>query len=402
MKKRKSIILIFFLFIILIYVCNIDSIPSRIILLEDEPLDINTLFGVNINPINNEVIETWKSGDVRSNNMEVSLFDKIPIKEVSVTTLPKMNVVPLGNLIGLRLYTSGVLVVGMSEVQNESNMMVRPYENSEIKEGDTIIEINDLEINSIDKLRDVVNTSGGNDLIIKYIRDGSIMTSTIKPVKGANEDEYKIGLWVRDSATGVGTISFYDPESGKFAALGHGIIDIDTGNLIEIESGEVVSSDIISIDKAKVGQPGEIKGSITNGISLGDVDSNTDFGIYGNLSNLSSLGIDKNSTLEVANRNEINLGEASILCCLDGNSVDEYKIEIESIDKNNNLDNKSMQIKVVDDELISKTGGIICGMSGSPIIQNGKLIGVVTNVLVSNAKIGYGVFADLMVKEMLK
>ncbi len=401
MKIKKAIILIFFLFIIFMYVCNITNIPSKMVLMDGESLNINTLFGIEIKTINRGIIETWESGDVRTNNMSVSLFGAIPLKDITVTTLPEISVVPLGNLIGLKLYTNGVLVVGMSEIEGESNEFVKPFENCDIKEGDTIVEINNYEIDSVETLKSVVNSSKGNDLIIKYVRDGTVLTSTITPVK-ASESEYKLGLWVRDSATGVGTISFYDPETGKFAALGHGIFDTDTEELIDIESGELVTSNIVSINKAKVGEPGEIKGSIANGVLLGEVNSNTEFGIYGNLSNLSSLGIDTSKTMEIGIRDEIKIGEASILCDLDGQGVKEYRVDIQRIDKNNNSDNKSMQIKVTDEALKEKAGGIICGMSGSPLIQNGKLIGVVTNVLVSNPEIGYAVFADLMVKEMMK
>ena len=401
MRVKKSIILIFFLFVIFMYVCNIDNIPSRVILMDNEKMRINTLFGVNIVPKNRNVIETWKSGEVETESMEVNLLGVVPVKEISVTTLPRLSVVPLGNIVGLKLYTNGVLVVGMSEVESESNEFVKPYENSEIKEGDMIFEINDHEIDSIETLKSVVNSSQGDDLIIKYFRDGSVLTSTIKPVKGT-EDDYKIGLWVRDSATGVGTISFYVPESGKFAALGHGIIDVDTGELIDIEVGDLVTSNIISVEKAKVGNPGEIKGSISNGVNLGVVENNTNFGLYGSLNNLSSLGIDINNCIDIANRDEIVEGDAYILCDIDGNGVMEYSVDVTEIYLNNNYDNKSFQIKVNDSELIEKTGGIICGMSGSPIIQNNKLIGVVTNVLVSNPEVGYGVFGDLMVKEMMK
>ena len=400
MRVKKSIILIFFLFVIFMYVCNIDNIPSRVILMDNEKMRINTLFGVNIVPKNRNVIETWKSGEVETESMEVNLLGVVPVKEISVTTLPRLSVVPLGNIVGLKLYTNGVLVVGMSEVESESNEFVKPYENSEIKEGDMIFEINDHEIDSIETLKSVVNSSQGDDLIIKYFRDGSVLTSTIKPVKGT-EDDYKIGLWVRDSATGVGTISFYVPESGKFAALGHGIIDVDTGELIDIEVGDLVTSNIISVEKAKVGNPGEIKGSISNGVNLGVVENNTNFGLYGSLNNLSSLGI-INNCIDIANRDEIVEGDAYILCDIDGNGVMEYSVDVTEIYLNNNYDNKSFQIKVNDSELIEKTGGIICGMSGSPIIQNNKLIGVVTNVLVSNPEVGYGVFGDLMVKEMMK
>ena len=231
---------------------------------------------------------------------------------------------------------------------------------------------------------------------------GEILTSNIKPIK-TNANEYKLGLWVRDSASGVGTISFYEPNSKRFAALGHGISDVDTGELLNIETGEIVTSNIVNINKGKKGIPGEIKGSISNGTKLGEVNENTNFGIFGNLENETVLLNEKyKEGVEIAIRDEISLGEAKILCTVDNNKTEEYTVEIIEIDLDNNTNNKSMKLKITDERLINKTGGIICGMSGSPIIQNGKLIGVLTNVLVSDPEIGYGVFSDIMIKKMMR
>ena len=199
---------------------------------------------------------------------------------------------------------------------------------------------------------------------------------------------------------GVGTITFYEPETKKFAALGHGILDVDTNKLINIGKGELVTSKILSIVKGENGKPGEIKGSIESGISIGEINKNTFFGIYGKINNPTPLNINTKNTLEVANRNEIKIGEASILSTLDDTGPQEYKINIEKIYYNNNSNNKSMLIRVTDEKLIEKTGGIIQGMSGSPITQNGKFIGAITHVLVNDSKKGYAVFGDMMLKQM--
>ena len=180
---------------------------------------------------------------------------------------------------------------------------------------------------------------------------------------------------------------------------GHGITDIDTGELINIASGEFVTTRILNITKGESGNPGKIQGTIENQINIGDIDKNTKFGIYGKVDNLSGLSIDTSKEMEVATRNEIQLGKATILCSLDNKTVQEYEIEIEKIFKENNYDNKSMEIKVTDESLLEKTGGIIQGMSGSPIIQNGKFIGAVTHVLVNNPEEGYAVFGDIMLKQ---
>ena len=180
---------------------------------------------------------------------------------------------------------------------------------------------------------------------------------------------------------------------------GHGITDIDTGELINIASGEFVTTRILNITKGESGNPGKIQGTIENQVNIGEIDKNTKFGIYGKVDNLSGLSIDTSKEMEVATRDEIQLGKATILCSLDNKTVQEYEIEIEKIFKENNYDNKSMEIKVTDSRLLEKTGGIIQGMSGSPIIQNGKFIGAITHVLVNNPEEGYAVFGDIMLKQ---
>lgn len=395
MKKFKNVITIIFLFIVYIYVANISLIPKEIVLLEGEELNLKKMFGI-------QTVETAKTSNNNYNvsNLEVNMFGSIPLKDVKVTVIDDIEVIPIGKIIGLKLYTNGVLVVGMSEIEDCNNNLIKPYQNTDIKEGDTILKINENEIQDIDVLKEVVNKSEGENLKLTILRDGSILTSNITPVK-TDDKEYKLGLWVKDAATGVGTMTYYEPNSKSFAVLGHGITDSDTNNLINIESGELVTSKVISIKKGEIENPGEIKGTILNQQTIGRVSKNTQFGIYGTLDNLTSLNIDTSKKMKVALRDEIKIGEAKIICSLDNsNKTKEYSIEIEKIYYDNDYNNKSMLIRVTDPELIDKTGGIIRGLSGAPIIQNGKFIGAVTNVLVSNPEIGYAIFGDLMVKEM--
>ena len=286
----------------------------------------------------------------------------------------------------------------MSEIEGEDNKKYKPYENTGIEEGDTIVKANNVQINTTDDLINTVNNSNGKEIKLEYISDEETKECSILPVKQEN-NEYKLGLWVRDSAAGVGTVTFYDPETKTFGALGHGISDIDTGELIDIASGEFVTTRILNIEKGENGTPGKIQGSIEKQENIGTINKNTRFGIYGTVNNLNSLNLDNSKEVEVATRDEIKKGKATILCSLDNNKPKEYEIEIEEIYKDNNYDNKSMEIKVTDKELLEKTGGIIQGMSGSPIIQNGKLIGAITHVLVNNPEEGYGVFADIMIKQ---
>ena len=330
-------------------------------------------------------------------NFKLSLFDNIFVKEIKVDVIPKTTVIPVGSIAGVKLYTDGVLVVGMSEIEGIDNQKYKPYENSGIKEGDTILEIDNNKISTTEELMKKVNDSKGKEVQIKYLQESQTKQCSIQPVKMYN-NEYKLGLWVRDSAAGVGTVTFYEPSTKSFAALGHGITDIDTEKLISIASGEFVTTKVLNITKGESGNPGKIQGTVENQKNIGIISKNTKFGIFGKVENLSNLNIDASKKMEVAMREEIKIGKATILCNLDGKKIEEYEIEIQKIYTENNYNNKSMQVKVTDERLIEKTGGIIQGMSGAPIIQDGRIIGAVTHVLVNDPTRGYGIFIETMLE----
>ncbi len=383
MKKTFKILLIVCLFFLYAYVYNIAAIPQNIILSEGEKINFKLALGLGLQ--NSDDYEaTWVSSNlnkskVGNNKVELKLFNSIAVKDINVSVIPTTTVIPVGKAIGMKLYTKGVLVVGMSEIENEERIKEKPYENSGIEEGDSIIAINNEEINTTDELIQQVNNSNGESLKIKYVKDDKILETSIVPVK--TKEDYKIGLWVRDAAAGIGTLTFYEPSTNMFMSLGHGIIDIDTEEIVDISRGELVTANILSIIKGEKNKPGEIKGSITKGVAIGDIYKNTKMGVYGNVKNRQYIDTTYNE-MEVAERSEIKTGKATILCQLDSGAPQEYQIEIERIYLNNNTDNKSMLIKITDEELLNKTGGIIQGMSGAPIMQNGKFIGAVTNVIV--------------------
>lgn len=385
-KLIKKLLLVFFLLIIYSYTLVITNLPEELVVFEGETIFMKTLLGLNIK-LNDETIETSSNSSqsltkqAGKSTLEVSLFDSINIKNVNVDVLPKTTVIPVGNIAGVKLYTNGVLVVGMSEIEGYDNKKYKPYENKGIKEGDTIVKIDEKLINSTEDLIKTVNNSQGRDIKVQYIHQEETKECSISPVKTSNS-QYKLGLWVRDSAAGVGTVSFYEPTSKTFGALGHGITDIDTNELINIASGEFVTTRILNITKGESGNPGKIQGTVENQTNIGKIYKNSKFGIYGKVDNISSLNIDTSKEMEVALREEIKTGKATILCSLDNQQPQEYEIEIDKINKENNYDNKSMQIKITDQKLLEKTGGIIQGMSGSPVIQNGKFVGAVTHVFV--------------------
>ena len=397
-------LLILMLFVILVYVSNITSIPNNLILLQGENLNLKTLLGLSVSNANGQTVEAVNSEDTKvSNNIgkiDLSLnLAGFAVKDLTVNVIPNTVVIPSGEAIGLRLYTSGVLVVGMSEIQGEDHNNYTPYKNSGIKEGDMITKVDDESVTCTSDLVTKINKSNGNSVKITYVRDGCDYNTEILPTK-TSENEYKLGLWVRDAASGVGTITFYDTKTGDFGALGHGILDIDTEELIDIARGDIVTSKIVSIVKGEKGKPGELQGSIDNGKIIGEVYKNTNFGIYGKLNNIDNIKQANDKVMEVMPRDEVKEGKATILCTLDDNKQEEYEIEIEKVYKSTNRTNKNMIIKVTDQRLLDKTGGIIQGMSGSPIIQDGKFVGAVTHVMVNNPEKGYGIFADTMLKQM--
>lgn len=403
MKKTKLLFLCFILCIFLAYITNINAIPEELILFEGEKLNLSTIVGLSINKQEDIPIATRLSINQveysKTENYQISFLNTIPLKTIEASVIPKTTVIPLGNTIGLKLHTNGVLVVGMSEVKNTKNEKIKPYENTEIKEGDMIIEVNGIPITNTNDLIKTVNSSDGNNINIKYRREESIYSEEIVPVQ-TSSNEYKLGLWVRDTAAGIGTISFYEPETKSFAALGHGILDIDTEQLLTIANGEITTANIMSISKGEKGLPGELRGSLIGQSSIGTISKNTRLGIYGTINNLGALDIGSQEAIDVALREEIKEGKAILICSLENGPKKEYEIEIQRININNNIDNKSMVVKVTDKELLDKTGGIIQGMSGSPIVQNGKLVGALTHVLVSDPTKGYAVFADMMIKQL--
>ena len=257
MKLYKKILIVLFLLVIFVYICNITLMPNNLILIQGETLDLKTIYGITVGrKQEGKVLQASsnlnknKVNDTGKIEVSLNLFGNIPVKKMDVNVIPKSKVVPVGKAIGMKLYTEGVLVVGMSEINGK-----KPYENSGIQEGDAIIEINNEQIENTNDLIETVNKSNGKTVEVKYKRNEQTITTSIEPAK-VNENEYKLGLWVRDAAAGVGTMTFYEPSSGMFAALGHGIADIDTSELINIESGELTTTNILSIVKGQKGTPG--------------------------------------------------------------------------------------------------------------------------------------------------
>lgn len=292
-----------------------------------------------------------------------------------------------GENIGIELQSKGVMIVGLYKVNN-----TYPAKEANLEIGDTIVEINDTKISSINEMVSLIEKLENKDSIrIKYLRNNKSFNTNLKIYKD-NSGTYKTGLYVKDSITGLGTLTFVDPNTKLFGALGHEIIEKSTGQILEIKDGKIFESEVTSIERSSEGEPGEKNAEFNSKNITGKVYENTNKGIFGNYIGI----INKENLYKVATPEEIKTGEATIFTVLNGNEVKEYKINITKI---NNQETKNIMFEITDDNLLNKTGGIIQGMSGSPIIQNEKIVGAVTHVVVNSPKKGYGIFITKMLEE---
>ncbi len=297
-----------------------------------------------------------------------------------------------GSSIGLKLYLDGLLVVGKSDIMSGEGKIC-PGKIAGIDKGDRITKINGREIGNVNEFCKEIQGSCGSEIALEVIRGDKVMEKNIRPVFYDDLGEYKLGLWVRDSAAGIGTLT-YTLSDGSFGALGHGISDVDTKKLIKVKEGEVWGSRIVSVIKGAAGAPGDLKGTI-NGTEMGEIYKNTNSGIYGTFTERPKGG----KVVEIGMAKDVMVGAATIFTNVSKEDVKEYSIEIEKINPFGGSDGKNMVVKITDPELLSQTGGIVQGMSGSPILQNGKLIGAVTHVFVNDPTRGYGIFIENMLSE---
>lgn len=324
------------------------------------------------------------------------------INSKELTTLHKekrknIEVYPGGISIGVKINNKGALVVGYSDISTYDGLSESPGKIAGIELGDIIEEVNGENIETCSDLISKVKTCRNDELTVKILRGNSEITKKVPLIK--EDNEYKIGLWVRDSTAGIGTLTFYDKDSKTFGALGHPITDGDTNVSFNIKSGTLLRSSILSIKKGERGNPGEIKGLFINeNESIGTIEKNTSSGIYGDgLTEL--INPNFNKAMTVAYRDEIKEGHAQIITTVEDDGAKAYDIEILKLLPQDEPGSKSMIIKIVDPVLLEKTGGIVQGMSGSPIIQNGKIIGAVTHVLINKPDVGYGIYIEWMLQD---
>ncbi|WP_051931524.1 SpoIVB peptidase [Clostridium sp. KNHs214] len=317
----------------------------------------------------------------------------------AVNAKPNIQIYPGGQPIGVKLNTKGVLVVGLSNLKGTDEKMCNPANDSGVKVGDIIIAINGVEVNTCEEVSNKIRESEGKNLDLTLQRKDSKTNKTVVPIKTSEEGKYKIGLWIRDSTAGIGTLTFYHSETGSFGALGHAITDMDTGDIMKVREGKIIPSSIVSIRKGVRGEPGELRGIFTDeNEPLGSIKNNTNCGIFGE-SKKELINKNFNQPLNVAYRHEVKRGKAQVLTTIEGEEPKLYDIEIEETLEQKEPGPKSMVIRITDKRLLNSTGGIIQGMSGSPIIQNNKVVGAVTHVLVNKPDVGYGIYIEWMLKD---
>lgn len=335
--------------------------------------------------------------DVSEIDMTLS-FMGIPVKNVTVSVLPETEVVPCGKTVGVRIDTDGIIVLGLGSVDGENGNVYEPC-GGILRAGDIILSVDGKVLSNKEELISYIENSFGRKIHFIIRRGGKSINADVIPVKDKNDGKYKVGIWVRDSTQGIGTITYYDDKTNSFAALGHGIADIDTKQIMEVKSGSIMKANVVSVKRGQKGSPGELIGNIEKSSVIGSIIKNTNCGIFGYITDEVNKNSDFVGTpIPIALQSEVKEGPAVILSNIDGSEVKQYNVLIEEVNRYGYDSLKSMIVKITDEELLKKTNGIVQGMSGSPIIQNGKLIGAVTHVFVQEPSKGYGIFIENMIR----
>lgn len=422
-KKKRFFNIIISLLCLLIVVTPLMILhyyfPQRIHLIEGQEhvFEFSLPFQAKVTPqkvgvlkINNEPIQdenitinlkkpfTMEVNQLGKVDVSLSLLGFIPLANMEVEVMPPIQVIPCGKTVGVKIETDGIMVLGLGSITGLDDKSYEPGRGI-LEVGDLILEVNNKILNNKEDLIESVSQSGNQPLEMKIRRDNIIMYNTIQPIYSKDEQTYKIGVWVRDSTQGIGTITYYNPLTHSYGALGHGITDVDTKQMMSLKEGELIKTEVVAIKKSKKGSPGELSGIILENSEaiIGDITKNTEQGIYGTLYEPGN-DILAMEPIYLAFQNEIEEGSAYILANINGDKVERYDVEIQKISRYNNDISKGMIVKIIDPRLIETTNGIVQGMSGSPIIQNNKLIGAITHVFVQDPTKGYGIFIENMLQ----
>ena len=396
-KKVVPIILIFFFVIVSIffpYNKMLELSDEMFVTHEELKELLNSYFLLSSQIVS---VSARDDSDFDKYIINYKLFNLFNIKRLKVNVLDPDRYFAGGETLGFSLQSKGVILIGGNYILSK-NGIERPFENSGLKTGDIITKINGIEINNSQDISKILENFEGGSIRLTVNRSGNIFEVDICPALDSMSNTYKLGLWVKEDAVGIGTLSFVNATTKRFGSLGHSINDSETNECIEVSGGNIYTSKILGIKKGNSGKAGELIGTFNRENVLGSVDKNCDYGVYGFVDCVESVTKNKTS-VDIGGRLSAKPGKAQILSALDGDEIKAYDIEIIKTNFQQSCNEKSMVIRVVDKELIAKTGGIVQGMSGSPIIQDGKLIGAVTHVFVNDATKGFGIYIDWMIEQ---
>lgn len=392
LKRRVKICVLCALAGILGWYYTYSLVPDNMYFSDGESTAISSLPFVSISPKTSA--EKSVNGGGQTIQHTAKLFGVVPVKTVNVTRTNRRIVTVAGTPFGIKMFSDGVMVVGFSDIPTATAAQC-PARISGLKMGDVILKFNDIPQRSNDDVESFILKNADQPITVTFLREGVEQSATLVPVMDISTGSYRTGMWVRDSSAGVGTMTFYDRQKGMFAGLGHGIKDTDTQKDIRLLSGEIVPVTIVGLTKSKNGEAGELKGTFLTDIPVGKVLANSTNGVYG-----SYFLIPAGESMEVADPQEIVPGKAQIITTINGTKPQKYDIVIEKVALTGSNQSKNMVIRITDPELLALTGGIVQGMSGSPIVQSGRLVGAVTHVFVNGVERGYGVFAQNMIFSM--
>ena len=377
-------------------ICSYSAkkVPDVINITYGQQVQLRSEAFIKLQPIKESAPTRRMNSTGDTTNYSATLLGIIPLKEVTVISTDQRYVAVSGRPFGIKMFCDGVMIVGFSDILTTSGYK-NPAKMAGLKTGDIITAINYNSTKTNEDVEKIISKSNGKPVTISFLRGDEQNITTLTPVKDTNNNNWRSGMWVRDSGAGIGTMTFYDIQTNYFAGLGHGIKDVDTHQELRLLSGEIVPVKITGIVKSKNGSAGQLKGSFTTTIASGKILHNGTTGVYGK-----AYTTEKNNLMPVATPSQIHTGKAYIITTISDNQPQQYEIEIEKVNLTTTDPNKNMIIKITDSRLLALTGGIVRGFSGSPIIQDDMLVGAVTHVFVNQVDKGYGIFATNMLNTL--
>lgn len=396
--KRVSLIVVSMVFMVMMLIAftipydTMCSLSNNMVLTASELKSLTSQSNLVMQCVSN-----YDGTDKNDELIQYKLFNMIDILNLKVNVIEDDRYYVGGSTLGFSLKSKGVILVGGNFIITKDGIE-KPFLDSDLQSGDIILSINDTPIGGVEDIAEVLDKTEGEILTLSVKRNGNIFPVTIKPALDVQTGTYKLGLWVKEDAMGIGTLTFVNATTGRFGALGHCINDMESNDTLDVSGGNVYESRVLGVKPGGYGKAGELVGTFNRNNSIGTVDKNCNYGVYGYIDDVEDYVVGMQE-VEIGGRLSVVPGKAQILSCIDGKTIEAFDIDIVKTNFQSSNEEKSMIIRVTDKDLISRTGGIVQGMSGSPIIQNGKLVGAVTHVFVNDATKGFGIYIDWMINQ---